>query len=127
MLVGSVAWAQQGLILEPWRTAPQPAAAPIPQLRAMPASGLGEVSSASSRTRKVVVQPSAPAAASSLRWSPPVVELLVDPWAKRHVAAPSGSRWVVPHSIEIVDPWAEAPAAKPRVASQRTPPHSTIF
>jgi hypothetical protein len=55
-----------------------------------------------------------------------VVELLVDPWAKRHAVARSGSRWV-PHSIEIVDPWAEAPAAKPRVASQRTPPHSTIF
>jgi hypothetical protein len=127
MLVGSVALAQQGLIVEPWRQAAVPAAARVPRLPAMPASGLGP-SPAKIPERKVVAPPSVAPRASSLRWSPPVVELLVDPWAKGHVPAPAGSRWV-PSSVEIVDPWAdEAAKAKPRVAShQPVPQHSTIF
>lgn len=54
------------------------------------------------------------------KWSPPVVELLVDPWAKAPIAAPAQKpRWV-PSTLEIVDPWAdERPRPEPRVASHR--------
>jgi hypothetical protein len=127
MLVGSVALAQQGLITEPWRKAAQPAAAPVPPLRAMPASGLGPAPKPLALPeRKVEGAPSVPPPAVR-RWSPPVIELLVDPWAKRQVAVSPGPRWV-PSSVDIVDPWADAPAVEPRVAGrQPSPQHSTIF
>lgn len=122
MLVGGVALAQQGLIVEPWRKAPAPAAAPIPPLRAMPASGLGgQVGVPLVRTGEAP-RPSAAAFPSveAPKWSPPVVELLVDPWAKAQVVVPTQKpRWV-PSTIEIVDPWAdERPQPQPRVASHR--------
>lgn len=120
-LVGGVALAQQGLIVEPWRKASAPAAAPVPPLRAMPGSGLGPAGAVLPRP----VEAPRPSAAvfpsvEPRRWSPPVVELLVDPWAKAQVAAPARSpRWV-PSASEIVDPWADKAApAEPRVASRR--------
>jgi hypothetical protein len=122
MLVGGVALAQQGLIVEPWRKAPAPVATPIPPLRAMPASGLGGPASVPPVRSIEAVRPSAAAfpAVESPKWSPPVVELLVDPWAKAHVGAPAQKpRWV-PSTIEIVDPWAdERRQPEPRVASHR--------
>jgi len=73
--------------------------------------------------------------AAPLKWSPPVVELLVDPWAKGQVAAPvarpARPQWEPARvdRIDIVDPWAaDAPQVSPRVASHLAgPPHSTIF
>ncbi len=124
MLVGSVALAQQGLIVEPWRKAPTPAAAPVPPLRAMP----GPVSPAAPLVRP----PSAaalPAPAQAQNWSPPVVELLVDPWSRGQVAAPAARpRWV-PSSVEIVDPWPDHVASEPPRAANRPAgaQHSTIF
>jgi hypothetical protein len=140
LLVGSVALAQQGLIVEPWRKAPTPANAPVPPLRAMPASGLVPF-----RGATVVAMPAAqpqpatvPGVPALSRWSPPVVELLVDPWARGQVAAPVvRPRWV-PSNVDIVDPWARSAQAStepPRVARAATAgpsrpagaPHSTIF
>jgi hypothetical protein len=127
MLVGGVALAQQGLIAEPWRKAPAPAAAPVPALRAMPASGLGPVKAPPSLRRKAEAAPASSPAESASKWSPPVVELLVDPWAKGQAAAPARSRWV-PSNVEIVDPWADEAPSEPRVASHQSgPPRSTIF
>ncbi len=130
MLLGSVALAQQGLIVEPWRKPPAPAAALVPGLRAMPSSGLPQVGAAQQSERPLgsAMFPLPPAAGSP-KWSPPVVELLVDPWAKVGVATPEPRpRWV-PSAIEIVDPWADdAPPTEPRVASRAAgTPHSTIF
>lgn len=129
-LVGGVALAQQGLIIEPWRKAPAPAAAPVPPLRAMPESGLGPVSAAPARLVETP-HPSVAAFPSveAPKWSPPVVELLVDPWAKTQVAAPAQKpRWV-PSATEIVDPWADERPAEPRVArvepDQRRARHET--
>lgn len=59
----------------------------------------------------------------------PVLELLVDPWAKgRALAAPARSGWV-PSNVEIVDPWADDIAKdEPRVATHRAgSQRSTIF
>jgi len=39
------------------------------------------------------------------KWSPPVVELLVDPWVKPVAVAAPPPSWV-PQTVEIVDPWA---------------------
>jgi hypothetical protein len=127
MLVGSVALAQQGLSTEPWRKAAPPAAAPVPPLRAMPASGLGPAAKPLAMPeRKLEGAPITPPP-DVRRWSPPVVELLVDPWAKRQPAAFPGPRWVPSH-VEIVDPWADAPVPKPRVAARpASEHHSTIF
>jgi hypothetical protein len=135
MLVGGVALAQQGLIVEPWRKPAAPLAARVPPVRAMPSSGLARASVAPEPRRKGDLAPGA--AAAPLKWSPPVVELLVDPWARGPVAAPRAqpaqppSDWVPTRvdSIDIVDPWADdAPKAAPRVASHRAgPPRSTIF
>lgn len=135
MLVGGVALAQQGLIVEPWRKSAAPVAAPVPPVRAMPSSGTARVSVAPEARRKVDLTP-APIA-EPLKWSPPVVELLVDPWARGPVAAPRAQParpaldWVPTRvdSIDIVDPWADDGAkAAPRVASHRAgPPRSTIF
>jgi hypothetical protein len=138
LLFGGVAWAQQGLVVEPWHAAPPPAAAPVPALRALPASGLGAPQSEGPSAAKV---DPAPAPRVAPQWSPPVVELLVDPWAKANLATPaSRSRWV-PTGSEIVDPWAgraatrqadvaNRPAAGPerRVAVRPAPSaRATIF
>jgi hypothetical protein len=122
MLVGGVALAQQGLIVEPWRKAPAPAAAPVPPLRAMPDSGLGGAVGAP--PPRAVEAPRSSAVAfpnvEGPKWSPPVVQLLVDPWAKARLAAPTQKRRWVPSTSEIVDPWAdERPRPEPRVASHR--------
>ncbi len=126
MLVGTAALAQQGLVAEPWHKAPMPAAALVPPAR-LPASGLPPVSAPVSSPAR---QASAAAPVSSaLKWTPPVVQLLVDPWAKAPVSAPARQlRWL-PAGSEIVDPWAEkGPPAAPRVASQQAGlPRSTIF
>ena len=134
MLVGGVALAQQGLIVEPWRQSAPPVAAPVPPLRAMPSSGLARASAAPEARRKVDPMP-APIAERP-KWSPPVVELLVDPWARGPVAAPRAQParpldWVPTRidSIDVVDPWADdAAKAAPRVASHRAGARpSTIF
>jgi hypothetical protein len=60
---------------------------------------------------------SAPGQPAPGKWSAPVVELLVDPWAKERLARPARPRWV-PERLEIIDPWSEtAPPEPPRVAS----------
>jgi hypothetical protein len=129
MLVGGVALAQQGFIVEPWRKAPRPAAAPVPPLRAMPGSGLAPApaNAAAQATHKALVAPQP--VVEPFKWSPPVVELLVDPWARGQPAAPAARPHWVPTSVEIVDPWADEVAqTEPRVAShQAGTPHSTIF
>ena len=99
MLVGGVALAQQGLIVEPWHQAPR-AKAKLPPLRAMPGSGLG---SAGVTLRPARREPAAPSALGTRQWSPPV--------------------------LELVDPWADDVAQdQPRVATHPVgPQHSTIF
>ena len=126
MLVGGIALAQQGVIVEPWHKAPPRAQATVPSLRDMPGSGLGSAKVAPRQPRK---EPAAPSVAGSGQWSPPVLELLVDPWAKGGaVAAPARPRWV-PSNVEIVDPWADDAANdEPRVATHRAgSQRSTIF
>jgi hypothetical protein len=65
-----------------------------------------------------------------MKWSPPVVALLVDPWAKVDTSAsPPRPRWV-PERTEIIDPWANAAPEPPRVASHRAEaerPRTPIF
>jgi hypothetical protein len=127
MLVGGVALAQQGLVVEPWGKAPTLQASPSSAPRSMPASGLGPAITA---PRRLAALPqSAPQVpAEPQKWSPPVVELLVDPWAKELAAPAPRSRWV-PRDVEIVDPWAnEAAPEPPRVASRPAgATHATIF
>lgn len=130
LLVGSAAAAQQGLITEPWSRSVTPPQTSAPAPRPMPESGLAPVAA------KAVVGTAAPVAAAVLteekaRWSPPVVPLLVDPWARTAVLPPPPRpRWLS-RSAEIVDPWAKEPVAEtPRVAAARAPstaPRSTIF
>ena len=129
LLVGSAALAQQGLIIEPWRRAPVAVAVPVEAAWVMPASGLGKERPAPpppavARTR---TDPAA-APAPLVKWSPPVVELLVDPWAKARAATRAPRlRWV-PQTIEIVDPWADEKPLPPRVASGPVgTERSTIF
>jgi hypothetical protein len=138
MLMTGVALAQQGLIVEPWRRAAAPAVAPARStpMRAMPSSGLAPASVApvaSPKANPVPVPITRPS-----RWSPPVVELLVDPWVRGKAAATiarpaqRARRDWVPTSaqgIDIVDPWADAaPKVAPLVASHPAlPPRSTIF
>ena len=128
LLGGGVAAAQQGLIVEPWHKAPAPVLAPVPAARPMPDSGLPPLSAAAPTLQQ---RQSAPptAAPAPVKWTPPVVTLLVDPWSRTPVAAPAPRpRWV-PSSQEIVDPWANEAAPLPRVASRpaETGTHSTIF
>ncbi len=127
LLVGSVALAQQGLIIEPWRRPPVPVAIPVQPARPMPASGLGNGRHNLSPAAAPRVD-AAVAAAAPVKWTPPVVELLVDPWAKAQAAAESPRpRWV-PQTSEIIDPWADETPLPPRVATgpAATKP-STIF
>jgi hypothetical protein len=131
LLAGGGALAQQGFIVEPWRKAAAVVAAPAlptPKI-AFPASGLppehsGPASVAAPAPAAVV------AAAPRAKWTPPVVPLLVDPWAKRPAVASSPHpRWV-PQSTElIIDPWAaEAPRPASAEPSRRAgTPHSPIF
>lgn len=116
LLVGGGALAQQGFIVEPWRRA-TPAPTPVELVpRSLPASGLpnpAAVVAPLPAKPAVIVEAPVPS-----RWSPPVIELLVDPWAKKRLAAPSSpSRWA-PEVIEIVDPWAEQRLARPHVANR---------
>jgi hypothetical protein len=95
----------------------------------MPASGLPPAHAAFPPPRKSEPVVEASAAASVEKWSPPVVTLLVDPWAKPSVAVSPRPEWA-PEPAEIVDPWAhEASPELPRVASRRPAerPRSTIF
>jgi hypothetical protein len=117
LLVGSAALAQQGLIIEPWRRVAVPAAAPVEPARVLPASGLDKDRSAlppvvaHARIEPTVAPP------RLVKWSPPVVELLVDPWATaRAVAQAPRPRWV-PRTVEIIDPWADEKPRPPRVAT----------
>lgn len=127
MLVGSAALAQQGLVAEPWHKAPMPAAALVPPARGLPASGLPPVTAPVPAPARQV-EAAAPVG-SALKWSPPVVELLVDPWAKAQVSAPARRLHWLPSDSEIVDPWADKGSpAEPRLASQQAgAPRSTIF
>jgi hypothetical protein len=128
LLVGSAALAQQGLIVEPWRRAAVPVAVPATPPRPMPASGLGQTRLAPPPAMPRVAPAASPS--SPVKWSPPVVELLVDPWAEVRVAAPAARpRWV-PQAPEIIDPWAgdKEPAPTPRVAvAPAAGDRSTIF
>jgi hypothetical protein len=128
LFLGGIAFAQQGLVVEPWRKATAPVAPPAPP-RASPASGLPPASAALPQPRKLEAAP-APLPVEKTRWSPPVVELLVDPWAKADaMPTPPRPRWVPEHS-EIVDPWADAAPEPPRVASRPVEtemPRSPIF
>jgi hypothetical protein len=114
ILVGGVALAQQGLIVDPWRSVPVPAAparavAPTPK-SGLPATALAPARAAAPPKAEAVEQP------TPGKWSPPVVELLVDPWAKERLARPARPSWV-PDSAEIIDPWPEPAPQPPRVAS----------
>jgi hypothetical protein len=120
--VGSVAVAQQGLIVEPWK---QAAAA---QKAVAPSRPVPEPTLAAARLAAPTPLPRVEVAASvapPLRWTPPVVELLVDPWAKQQQAERQARpRWV-PQTREIIDPWADEIPVPPRVAAAGE--HSTIF
>jgi hypothetical protein len=127
LLVGGGALAQQGVIVDPWR---RPAVAPAPAElvpKAVPASGLPGPSTvaAASRAHTSPVAAEAPAPG---KWSPPVVELLVDPWSRQGLAAPQARpRWV-PQTVEVVDPWATETPAPPHAPGRPTSaPHAAIF
>jgi hypothetical protein len=133
LLVGSGALAQQGLVVDPWHKAAKPVAVPLPPLRALPASGLPPPSAAlpalpALPAPRQAEAPPAAAPAAVAKWSPPVVELLVDPWAKSEAAAAPKPRWS-PKTLEIIDPWADAAApSPPRIASRPAESgRSTIF
>jgi hypothetical protein len=131
LLVGGGAVAQQGLIVEPWRKPLAPTAAPLTASSAhitLPASGLppDRVPPAPAKLRP----PALEVAHTETKWTPPVVPLLVDPWAKTSVVAVTPRRRWLPQTTEmIIDPWAAA--ARPRAAAERSrgagASHSTIF
>lgn len=133
LLGGGVAAAQQGLIVQPWHKPSAPPVAAVASNRSMPGSGLPVAGATSPAPR--LVEPSVSAAsptpaADTTTWTPPVVTLLVDPWAKAgQLATVPQPRWV-PIATEIIDPWATAaPTEPPRVAASRPAelPHETIF
>jgi hypothetical protein len=75
-------------------------------------------------------QKPAPVPIPTVHWMPPVVTLLVDPWAKNDPSAAASHRRWVPQNTEIIDPWAnQRPPEAPRVAESRPSelPRSTIF
>lgn len=80
--------------------------------------------------RAARAQKPAPVPIPTLHWTPPVVTIAVDPWAKNDPTdTPPRLRWVPP-STEIIDPWAnQRPPEAPRVAESRPSelPRSTIF
>lgn len=127
-LVAGVAVGQQGLIVEPWRKAPAPAAA-LAVVEPMPASGLPPASPVSRKPQPPVAELVAPV---RHKWSPPIVELLVDPWVRlpvaRAAAQPAQSNWV-PRRLEIIDPWAGSAPMRGPVAPTRPSGNvpSTIF
>ena len=131
LLVGSGALAQQGLIVEPWSRAPRraedparlvPVAPPAP--RVMPASGLSPVDT----TAALKVREALRAAPPAPPWKPPVVALLVDPWASSGRALGAAPRrQSVPLAADIVDPWASKPRSPDPAAPKTLAPHSTIF
>lgn len=132
LLAGGVALAQQGMIVQPWGKPAAPARTPVSPSRPMPASGLPPANAALPAPRKA--EPTGAAAALPPpqvgKWTPPVVTLLVDPWAKTDpLAGAPRPRWVPPSS-EIIDPWADdSPPEPPRVAESRPAdlPRDTIF
>ncbi len=129
MLVGGAAWAQQGLIVEPWKK-PVPSSQPSAvQLRVMPGSGLpapGPLTTPSLPPPRA----SRPSPSPPTKWSPPVVALLVDPWDRSANAAPAARpRWL-PLPAEIVDPWPKATVAQAPQGARppaEAPARSTIF
>ena len=130
--VVGVAAAQQGFVVQPWsKSAPARPSAVEPR-RAMPASGLPPARAALPLPRAAEAAPPAPVSAEpaeKVKWTPPVVTMLVDPWAKpSQLATPPRPQWV-PEDSEIIDPWANEPAAEPRVATSRPAdaPRDTIF
>jgi hypothetical protein len=138
LFVGSAALAQQGLVVDPWHKPVKSVAAPAPSLGGLPASGLPPLKPApriAARRPEAGASLATPAAAASEtpetepKWSPPVVPLLVDPWAGRANATGAPKpRWVPP-TLGTIDPWAnDARAEPPRVASRPAESgHSTIF
>ena len=132
LLAGGVAAAQQGLIVQPWRKPTAVPSAVVPTSHTLPASGLPQVNAPSPRPRQLEPVASAvpPAPPVDGSWTPPVVTLLVDPWAKPGQLAPAARRHWVPTDTEIIDPWAtDNPAEPPRVAASRRAdvPRDTIF
>jgi hypothetical protein len=121
LLVGGGALAQQGLIVQPWRKSADPVVpvAPVPLKSAMPASGLP-----SERQVPTPLAAAAPSpvvdAAPVTKWTPPVVALLVDPWAKPAVVAAAPRRRWMPRTTDIiVDPWATETRLPRRESSHR--------
>jgi hypothetical protein len=125
-LLGGGALAQPRLVVDPWRAPSAPGSAILP-LGDLPASGLPEVGQGlpAPHQLELAVQPPP----KRTKWLPPLVALLVDPWAELGTVAPQPKpRWARRVS-EIIDPWADqATADPPPVApgSAKTP-RSTIF
>jgi hypothetical protein len=128
--VVGAATAQQGLVVQPWaKPVVGKPVVPEPTRRA-PASALPPARMALPTPHAAEPAPTPPPAPpAEAEWTPPVVALLVDPWAKpSQLATPPRPRWV-PQSSDIIDPWANEPAAEPRVAASRPAdaPRDTIF
>ncbi len=127
LLLGGVAFAQQGLIADPWAPRAGSALVLVPPALTeaaveVPTTALVRATHEASTLQPAVVPP---------KWSPPVVELLVDPWAStqgKGALVPPRPSWA-PKVADVVDPWAlAAPAEAPRVASRSTGPrYTTIF
>jgi hypothetical protein len=128
LLVGGGALAQQGLIVEPWRKSSTAVVRPppVPSKSAMPASGLP-----SERRSPAPVAGPTPSpvidAAPVTKWTPPVVALLVDPWAKPAVVAAAPRRSWMPRTTDIVDPWAALTTRVPAASHRAGAAHSPIF
>ncbi|HVY31602.1 MAG TPA: hypothetical protein VHB79_33935 [Polyangiaceae bacterium] len=128
--VVGAATAQQGLVVQPW-SKPVVAKPVLPETshRAQ-APTLPPARAALPAPRTVDPAPtSPPTSPAEGEWTPPVVALLVDPWAKpSQLATAPRPRWV-PESSDIIDPWANEPVAEPRVAASRPAdaPRDTIF
>ncbi len=129
LLAGSAALAQQGFIVEPWRPAEPRAAentvavAPVAPVsrRVMPSSGLPPVAvTRVAKVREAVPPPPTP-------WKPPIVALLVDPWAEPRRATRPVELSPGPLAADIVDPWAMKSRSVPPPRRQLVAPHSTIF
>lgn len=124
-LAAGAALAQQGLIVEPWRTSPPSRRLAAPAPAVMPASGLAPLALPTAESRRDATGAALPSSGllraplepSGKRWTAPLVQLLVDPWAKQAAAKPRPERWVPQRNLEIVDPWARA-AVPPHVASR---------
>jgi hypothetical protein len=128
--VVGVATAQQGLVVQPWSKPPAAKPPLVETNRSLPASGLPPARAALPAPRPAEpAPPAAPAPTTEGRWTPPVVTMLVDPWARpSQLATAPRPRWV-PDTSDIIDPWANEPQPEPKVATSRPPdaPRETIF